>query len=70
MPKDWPMSPVATMRAALAAIVIGIAAATRIDIAMKFGSVRYAHATASASSEMSERMPLQASATPSVARLK
>jgi hypothetical protein len=58
------MSPVITTRPALATMVIGITAVTNTAIAKTPGSVRAAQATATERSEIKERMPLQASATP------
>ena len=56
-PNHWPMSPVATTRAALAKIVIGTAETTNRTVVQPRGSMRYAQATAPASREIKRADP-------------
>ena len=70
IPTYWPISPVATTRPALAMTVMGTAAAARSAVAQPRPNMRAPHATASASIDTRDRIPLHASVTPRVIWLK
>src|SRR5215471_8639308 len=69
-PNHRPMRPVITMRPAFETIAMGRTAATRTNCIQNLGSMRYAQAVPRATKVISDRIPLQASVTPSVMRLR